>query len=168
MRAFVFVAAGAHYAMDASCIRAVHPLVHARPLPSAPPWLSGVIDVHGELVPLIDACQMLGGTPVQRTLGARVLLIDSGDQYEDVRGRFALAVDRVLDPVALDMSTAWRGSSGAAPWLGAVVQHEGNAAQIFDVCAFALAHKQITLLPSGEAAASIVVPVEVRRGGASA
>ena len=45
MRAFVFIADGARYAVDAACVEAVHPLVRPRPVPGAPPWLAGVIDV---------------------------------------------------------------------------------------------------------------------------
>ena len=61
MRTFVFVAAGHRYAIDASCVQAVHPLVRARTVPGAPPWLTGVIDVHGEFVPLVDATVLLAG-----------------------------------------------------------------------------------------------------------
>lgn len=149
MRAFVFVAAGARYAMDASAIQAVHPLVHARPVAGAPTWLRGVIDVHGEMVPLVDACALLGGGEVTRTLGARVLLVDTGEVRGQARGRFALAVDRVLDPEDLELDGAWRGGSGLHPWLGAVVAHGGEAAQILDPAALAGAHPQLEARGAG-------------------
>jgi chemotaxis-related protein WspB len=149
MRAFVFQAAGAHFAMDASCIQAVHPLVLARPVPASPDWLTGVIDVHGELVPLIDACALLGHGHVSRTIGARVLLVDTGSAADEVRARFALAVDRVMDPAELDLDGSWRGG-GSVSWLGAVVQHEGVAAQVFDPMALAQVHRELTAPPVGE------------------
>lgn len=171
MRAFVFVAAGAHYAVEASSIQAVHPLVRAQPIPGAPPWLAGVIDVHGELVPMVDACALLagvrsgdptagvGGTGattsppprVAHTLGARVVLVDTGIEAGRTRARFALAVDRVLDPVDLDMDTAWHGGSSSLPWLGSVVQlQDAAAAQLFDPVAFAKLHRQLTPPPATE------------------
>ena len=55
MRAFVFNAAGTRFAIDARAVEAVHPLVRARPVAGGPPWLAGAIDVHGELVPMVDA-----------------------------------------------------------------------------------------------------------------
>jgi len=146
MRAFVFVAAGSRYALDAACIQAVHPLVRARPVPGAPAWLSGVIDVHGEMVPLVDAGALLSGTPVARQLGARVLLVDTGTAEGQVRARFALAVDRVLDPIELDFDGAWHAGSQAAPWLGSVVAHEGDAAQVFHPRMLASSHRQLAAL----------------------
>jgi chemotaxis-related protein WspB len=150
MRAFVFVAADARYALDAAAVQAVHPLVNARPVAGAPPWLRGVIDVHGEMVPLVDACTLAGGGHVAPTLGARVLLLDTGAAPGRVRGRFALAVDRVLDPVEIDMDGAWAGG-GLQPWLGAVVAHEGHAAQIMDPAALAAAHPQLEARPATDA-----------------
>lgn len=143
MRAFVFVAAGARYALDASCIQAVHPLVRARAVPGAPSWLRGVIDVHGEMVPCVDASQLLAQTPSLQTLGSRVLLVDTGMADGLTRARFALVVDRVLDPVELELDGAWRSGSGAVPWLGAVVAHQGHAAQVFDPGMLAQAHRQL-------------------------
>jgi chemotaxis-related protein WspB len=95
MRTFVFVVANYRYAVDAAWVQAVHPLVRARPVPGAPPWITGVIDVHGEFVPLVDAATLLAGVEgVERTLGARILLIDTGFG-EGTRARFAMAVDRI-------------------------------------------------------------------------
>lgn len=143
MRAFVFVAAGARYALDAACIQAVHPMVRARPVPGAPAWLRGVIDVHGEMVPLVDACQLLAGESVQPTLGSRVMLVDTGEGAHATRARFALAVDRVLDPVELELDGSWHAGSGTVPWLGAVVAHGTHAAQVFDPSRLAQAHHQL-------------------------
>lgn len=143
MRTFVFVAAGHRYALDASCVEAVHPLVRARAVPGGPPWLTGVIDVHGEFVPLVDATALLTGAgSTGRTMGARVLLVDTGFG-EGTRARFAIAVDRVEDAEDVDLAGAWRTGTGASPWLGAVVQHHGEPAQRFDPRLLADAHPQL-------------------------
>ena len=143
MRTFLFVAAGHRYALDASCVQAVHPLVRARAVPGGPPWLPGVIDVHGEFVPLVDATALLAGAgSVERTLGARVLLVDTGTG-DGTRARFALAVDRVEDAADLDDLGAWHAGAGGAAWLGAVVQHRGLPAQRLDPRALAESHGQL-------------------------
>jgi chemotaxis-related protein WspB len=143
VRAFVFIADGARYAVDAACVEAVHPLVRPRPVPGAPPWLAGVIDVHGEFVPLVDAVALLGGSgSVRATLGARVMLVDTGIG-DGPRARFALAVDRVLDAADLDDDGAWRAGAGTTAWLGAVVQHDGHAVQRFDPATLAETHRQL-------------------------
>jgi chemotaxis-related protein WspB len=152
MRTFVFSAAGSCYALDASAIQAVHPLVRARPVAGTPPWLAGVIDVHGELVPMVDATMLLAGRPVDRTVGARVLLVDTGIGDDGPRARFALAVDRVLDAVDLEREGGWSAAAGAVPWLGAVLQHAGEAVQLFDAMALAGTHPQLSA-PTGGALA---------------
>jgi len=153
MRTFVFTAAGSSYALDASWIQAVHPLVRARPVPGTPAWLAGVIDVHGELVPMVDAAMLLSGTAtVQRTLGARVLLVDTGIGQGGARARFALSVDRVLDAVALEQDGGWRSGAGVVPWLGAVLQHGGEAVQVLDPLALAAANPQLAAPAGGELA----------------
>ena len=144
MRTFVFVAAGHRYAIDASCVQAVHPLVRARAVPGAPPWLTGVIDVHGEFVPLVDATVLLAGaTGVQRTLGARVLLLDTGPG-DGARARFALAVDSIDDAVDLEEEGGWNSGAQTVPWLGAILQHKGHAAQKLDARLLAAAHPQLS------------------------
>lgn len=143
MRTFVFVAAGHRYALDASCVEAVHPLVRARAVPGGPTWLTGVIDVHGEFVPLVDATALLTGAgSTERTMGARVLLVDTGFG-EGTRARFAIAVDRVEDAEDVDLAGAWRNGTGAFPWLGAVVQHRGEPAQRFEPRLLADVHPQL-------------------------
>lgn len=144
MRAFVFNAAGTRYAIEASWVEAVHPLVRARPVHGAPPWLAGVIDVHGELVPLVDASALLSGEArTVPTLGARVLLIDAGVGGDGPRARFALSVDRVESAADLDADGSWRTGAQAVPWLGAVLQHGGHPVQVFDPGTLASAHPQL-------------------------
>ena len=143
MRTFVFQAAGHRYAMDAAWVQAVHPLVRAKPVPGAPAWLAGVIDVHGEFVPLVDSAALLNGTGnVQRTLGARILLIDTG-VGEGVRARFGLAVDRIDDAVDIDQSGSWHSGSQTVAWLGEVLQFDGEPAQRVDARLLAAAFPQL-------------------------
>ena len=143
MRAFVFNAAGTRCAIDARVVEAVHPLVRARPVAGGPPWLAGAIDVHGELVPMVDAAALLAGTgSVARTVGARVLLIDTGIG-EGTRARFALAVDRVAEATDLDADAAWASGALGAPWLGAVIPFGAGAVQRFEPSALAQAHPML-------------------------
>ena len=143
MRAFVFNAAGTRFAIDARVVEAVHPLVRARPVTGGPPWLAGAIDVHGELVPMVDAAALLvGGGAVSRTVGARVLLIDTGIG-EGTRARFALAVDRVAEATELDLDAAWASGALGAPWLGAVIPFGADAVQRFEPAALAETHAML-------------------------
>ena len=142
MRAFVFNAAGTRFAIDARVVEAVHPLVRARPVTGGPPWLAGAIDVHGELVPMVDAAALLAGGAVSRTVGARVLLIDTGIG-EGTRARFALAVDRVAEATELDLDAAWASGALGAPWLGAVIPFGADAVQRFEPAALAETHAML-------------------------
>ena len=118
MRTFVFLAAGHRYALDASSVQAVHQLVRAREVPGGPPWLAGVIDVHGEFVPLVDAVALLAGSgSVERTLGARVLLVDTGEG-DGTRARFALAVRHAAPTDASAAASAFATRSSRAATSG--------------------------------------------------
>lgn len=143
MRHFVFLAADHYYAIGAACVQAVHPLVRARSIPGAPAWFVGVIDVHGELVPLVDAAMLFSGTTgVRRTMGARIILIDTGFE-EGVRARFAIAVDRIEEVVDLDTAGAWGAATQSAAWLGLLLQHKNISAQQFDARVLASTFPQL-------------------------
>lgn len=67
---------GASYAIAASEIAEVLPMVECRPLAGAPPWLRGVMNRRGELLPMIDAGLLLGGAPTAPNRASRVIVIE--------------------------------------------------------------------------------------------
>ncbi len=157
MRSFVVVVGGHRFAIESSLVKAVHPLVRAQPVPGAPPFVVGVIDVHGALLPLVDGARLLlGSGEVAQTLGARVLVMGSAmdpsgtgsgepNALEESRMlRFAMSVDALEDDAVVPESGRWEAGPGAAAWIGSVERLNGVALQRFHPGALARAHAQLT------------------------
>lgn len=60
------------------------------PVPGAPPALRGLLDLRGEVVPVLDARAALGGSPGAPRPDEHLLLVEAAGR------RVALAVDRVM------------------------------------------------------------------------
>jgi hypothetical protein len=114
----------------------------------------GLVDPHIHIESsMMTACAyaeaaLLNGTGnVQRTLGARILLVDTGmgegGSGDGVRARFGLAVDRIDDAVDIDQSGSWHAGSQTVAWLGEVVQFAGEPAQRVDARLLAAAFPQL-------------------------
>lgn len=85
-------------------------------VPNAPDWLTGLCDVRGRSIPMVDFRTCLGLPPVAATQATRVLVVQvatGGDRRLDI----GLNVDRVVDvstwaPEAVepvpDTGTGWR------------------------------------------------------------
>lgn len=59
-------------------------------LPNVKPWVMGVANVRGRLIPIVDLCQFIGISSAVPTSERRVLIIDQNDQLQ------GLVVDGVL------------------------------------------------------------------------
>ena len=73
------------------------------PVPRAPGWVLGAVNVNGLIVPVVDLANYFSGvsTPAQLERGQRLLL--GGVQSEDAEGALALAFS--LTPVQLEYTS---------------------------------------------------------------
>ncbi len=81
------------FGLDRDVVERVVPVVEITPLPRAPEIVSGIINVHGEIVPVVDIRRRLGLPPRALVLQDQLLLAQTH------RRRFALLVDRVTGVV---------------------------------------------------------------------
>lgn len=119
MNVLVFHIGSERYALPLAAVLRVLPAARLKALPGAPDYVAGLLDLHGEPVPVIDLSR-LGGSPAETVrYDTRILLVDLpaagatrrlGLQAERVTGVEAL-LEAPLDPGVL-----------AAPWLGAVAR----------------------------------------------
>jgi chemotaxis-related protein WspB len=112
------------YAVDASQVVEVIPRVEARVLPHAPPYLAGVFNYRGVIVPAIDLGLLLGATACRPRLSTRIILAGDTAAPETLVGLIAESVSNVR--------TLPNGSASfpplhlrQAPYLGPVV-HLGD------------------------------------------
>ena len=90
-RVVVFRVAGQFYAIDVMVIERVIRHAAPRPIPMGSDEFTGVIDVDGRLVPVVDLRDRFGGDHAQGTDAARVLLV------REASGLMGFVVDQVLE-----------------------------------------------------------------------
>lgn len=109
------------YAIDARQVVEVLPPLAVKCIPLAPSAVTGLIDYHGQAVPLVDLGRLATGRAAQSRLSTRIVLVD----YPDPRGGtrlLGLLAERVTDTLSRDAADFQ--PSGLTPadarWLGPV------------------------------------------------
>ncbi len=67
---------GERYCLDASRVIEVVPMVLFKKIPHAPPYLSGIFNYRGTIVPVVDLSVLLHGEPCRPRLSTRTILVD--------------------------------------------------------------------------------------------
>lgn len=86
----VFVIEGERYALPLPAVERVLPMVAVSPLPKAPAIALGVINLHGQVIPVVDIRRRFDLPPRDYGLTARLLVART------IRRLLALPVDEVL------------------------------------------------------------------------
>lgn len=73
VRYMLFSAGGRRYAINADCVDAIAEMLPEYPVPHAPRFLRGVVNIHGKLAAAIDLSMYLGTGPVKN--GRNLLLL---------------------------------------------------------------------------------------------
>jgi len=128
------------YALDAADIVEVQTLTATKAIPGAPAWVAGVIERHGEPVPVIDLAQLALGRPSQYWRSTRLVFV----HYHDTRDRddadtpprlLGLIVERATQTRRIEREH-FADSGIATPharWLGPVASDESGMIQWIDV-----------------------------------
>ncbi|WP_126975715.1 chemotaxis protein CheW [Frigidibacter oleivorans] len=86
---------GEDYSLDIMSVREIRGWTRATPLPQAPPYMRGVINLRGTVLPVIDLAARLGMDPVEGAARNAVVVAQSGPRC------VGLLVDAVSDILAL-------------------------------------------------------------------
>jgi len=92
-----FSLAGEEYAFPTESIRAVVPLKDIEPIPCTPPFVTGLMNVRGQLVAVICIGQLFGLNRERLSEVRKVIILSSGESElgitaERVAGIFSIAV----------------------------------------------------------------------------
>ncbi len=68
------------YALESRRVVEVVPLVALKKLHHAPEYLAGLFDYRGLIVPAIDLCHLIRGTPCRSYLSTRIILVNYLDR----------------------------------------------------------------------------------------
>ena len=121
---------GKRFALDASDVMEVLPVVAHRSAGIGPKWLLGLFNLRGRLLPLVDLSTLVDGSMTDVRLGSRIVVMRlEGDLFEGSSRPIGLLVPEVTDLARRDFSAvgAHEGFAFAgAPHLGpTLVDDEG-------------------------------------------
>lgn len=124
-----------HYALPLTQVARVVRMVAVTPVPDEPPWILGVIDMAGQVLPVIDLRQRFAYPPRPPALTDRLLITHATGQY------LALMVDevlKVLEPDLAQLEVACMALAHSQP-LRATIREEDRLILVLDAEQLALA-----------------------------
>lgn len=132
MKVLVFHIGPDRYGLRLAAINRVLPVAQLKPVALAPPFVAGLLDLHGEPVPVIDLSRLAGVTPEQVWFDTRIVLADYalaggavariGLLAEHVLGIEEIATDALRDPGVL-----------GAPFMGQVASSAQGMLQLVEI-----------------------------------
>ena len=118
--------AGARYAVDMANVAEVVPVPVLTRIPGGPPWLSGVVNWRGRVLPVIDLRPLVGAVLSPLPTSARLVVIADGDIEVGVVADMVPGLldcdPRDLEPIPATIAT------GIAPLVRGVVDIDGPVA----------------------------------------
>lgn len=103
-----FELSGEHYAVEIRYVRKIVPFTKLAHVPGAPSFLLGVVNLHGEMLPVFDLREVLGIQ--RRTISDLVRILVLGDEHAEF-GILADATDQVRGLSADELLEAPGGES---------------------------------------------------------
>jgi purine-binding chemotaxis protein CheW len=92
----LFKVAGSEYALPYSDVLHMESFASATKVPGAPPYVAGLMQVRGRVLPVIDLRVRFGLEPQAATLDSRVVVVSSGKRA------LALLADSAREVVKID------------------------------------------------------------------
>ena len=139
------------YAIESSRVIEVIPRVEYREVHHVPEYVAGLFNYRGEIVPVIDLCQLIRGTPSRSYLSTRVMIVSY--PHKDKTPQFiGLMAERVIETV--DKPEAAMMDSGlqanAAPYLGGMMMDKRGMIQRIHLEQLFASVQHTNLLAAGE------------------
>ena len=147
MRALRFRIGDRWLAVDLAWVREACPFAPPRPVPSAPAWLRGLLDFHGNLVPVIDGGALLGGEAVPARVGARILMLEGPleGRPDAPLARFGLLVHSVEGVTDIDPAGGWGAHGGleGLPFISEVLRTGEQGTLLLDAGCLSARHASL-------------------------
>ena len=123
------------YALDVKRVREVLEMTHITPLPRTPEYLSGVINVRGSVVPVVDLRLKLGMTRSEKTINTCIVVLDISTEGGSVTvGTLVDAVQGVVDFDSSKISLAPHiGTAVRAEFIQGIGKREERFVMILDI-----------------------------------
>ena len=132
MLAVTFRVAAAAYAIRCDQVVAVIPQVEVRPTARGAAWLKGVFVYRGELIPVVDLCQLIGSYPCPPRLSSRIALVRCTSPDCGAR-TFGLLAEYMTEARRLDAQPIAAPPVAAVPYFGDVLLEGSEPLQFLNV-----------------------------------
>lgn len=124
----VFTVGGGDYAIATGSVDEVLRMVALTPLPDAPTWLSGAMNLRGRVIPVIDLRVRLGFTAPPVGLSTPILVASEGDVKV---GLIADAVDGMVSIPTADV--AWHHAAEGQSFVRGIARRDGRLVFVVDL-----------------------------------
>ncbi len=141
-----FGVGGGEYAIDIMRIKEIINPLPVVAMPKAPPFIEGVIELRGAILPVIDARKRFDLAPTATSRSTKFLIV--GIDIGEVRIMVALIVDRVSEPLRIgksEVKPAPQLSVAERAYFTGVVQHQGKMLMVLDVDALLSSAEKLTM-----------------------
>jgi chemotaxis-related protein WspB len=132
MQSIIWSVGSERYAIATEHVVEVVPCVSPRPLAHAMPWVKGLMNYRGRLIPLIDGTALLGQESVETRMHSRVLVLRLCENAQDGES-VGLLVEQVIgvDNIDFDDDAAHPGLRlPDAEYLGPIASTKGGMVQL--------------------------------------
>jgi chemotaxis-related protein WspB len=149
MKALVFHIGADRYALPLKAVERVLPAMELKQLPQAPAFVAGIMDLHGQAVPVIDLTRLSGLERGELLTDTRILLV----QYPRAGRLLGLLADRVQGIAEVDEDTLLDGGIAGPDYLGKVAPQPAGLLQLIHPAGLLDAQVRALLYPPEEAPA---------------
>jgi chemotaxis-related protein WspB len=155
MLILIFHIGNSLYAIDSSHVVEVIPRVTYREMPYVPKYVAGLFNYRGAIVPVIDLCQLIRGTPSKPYLSTRVIMVSYPDKDDRLQyiGLMAERVIKTMNKPEIEFVSSGIQTSKAA-YLGGMMMDEKGMIQHIDLDRLFADLKPIKFLEGGNDSSS--------------
>jgi len=113
------------YVIAINQILVIVPYVSLKSIPSLPDYAAGLLNYHGDSIPVIDICQLLVGRPCPRKLSSRIIVTTIKSNY-DGEITIGFLVEHATETITVDDDEFIdpRMSNPDMPFIGLVTNSE--------------------------------------------
>ncbi len=132
MKVLVFHIGPDRYALRLAAIARVLPVAELKAIALAPAYVAGLLDLHGEPVPVIDLSRLAGVTPEQVWFDTRIVLADY-PLAGAATARLGLLAEHVIGIDTIAEADLRESGVAGAPFLGQVASGAHGLLQLVEI-----------------------------------
>lgn len=131
LRQFITFTVGAEeYGVDVMSIREITGWTEATELPEAPEWVRGVVDIRGEIIPILDLRTRFGGGRTQAGPRHVVIVVTCGGRP---MGLLADAVADIVDVAIAEIRAVPEAVRAGEGFVSGLLSVEGRMIAVIDL-----------------------------------